>query len=128
MGIKRIETVENEFIEQLKQLLNSSFPEVLGFEVEYFIGEDKGIRGLYVEIKSKVFGIIYRKKEPMESYVLVSDIEEDFVNKVINDLVLGGISFLNGESVRQKQEKEMNRAIVDKKFKRIIPSRIIYMN
>ena len=128
MGIKRIETVNNEFIEQVKTLLSNSFPDFFGFDVEYFIGEDHGTKGLYIEIKSKMFGTVYRKKKNLKDRAFLMDIEENFINEVINDLVIFGIVFLNGESVKHRKEQEMQEAIRSKKFKRIMPSRIIYQN
>lgn len=128
MGIKKIETINNEFIEQMRTLLMNSFPDFLGFEIEYFIGEDNGVKGLYVEIRSKMFGSVYRKKKNLKDRAFIMDVEEDFINGVINDLVVAGIVFLNGESVKHKKEKEMQDAVVSKKFKRIMPSRIFYVN
>lgn len=128
MGIKRIETMNNEFIGQIRTLLMNSFPDFLGFEIEYFIGEDNGTKGLYIEIKSKVFGSVYRKKKNLADRALVMDIEENFINEVINDLIIFGVVFLNGESVKQKKQKEMEDAIRNKKFKRIMPGRVINVN
>ena len=128
MEIKRIEIIKNEFVEQMRTLLMNAFPNFFGFDIEYFIGEDNGTKGLYIEIKSKMFGTVYRKKKNLKDRAFLMDIEEDFINEVINDLVTFGIVFLNGESVKQKREQEMNEAVRDKKFKRIMPSRIIHVN
>ncbi len=128
MGIKRIETVDNEFIQQVRTLLMNAFPDFLGFEIEYYIGEDNGTKGLYIEIKSKMFGIIYRKKKNLKDRAFLTDIEEDFINEIINDLVIFGVMFLNGETAKQKKHKEMEDNIRQKKFKKLQPSRIFYVN
>jgi hypothetical protein len=128
MGIKRIERIDNEFIGQVRTLLMNAFPDFLGFEVEYFIGEDNGTKGLYIEIKSKVFGTVYKRKKNLKDRAFLMDIEENFISEVINDLVVFGITFLNGDAVRRKKEMEMQEAINNKKFKRVVPSRIIHLN
>ena len=128
MSVKRIETIENVFVEQLKELLHNSFPKILGFDIEYFVGEDRGVRGIYFEIISKPFGIVYKKHITMKPYETIMDIEDRFMNEVINDFVLAGITFMNADSVRQKEERKMDDAIRKKKFIRAMPSRIIYLN
>lgn len=128
MGIKKIEPIENEFIQQVRTLLMNAFPDFLGFNVEYFIGEDNGTMGLYIEIKSKMFGTVYRKKKNLKDPAFLMDIEENFINDVINDLVIFGIMFLNAESAKQKKQSEMENNIRQKKFKKLQPSRIFYVN
>ena len=59
--MKKVESRENEFVEQLNKLLTSSFPPQVSFKTKYFIGEDTDSkkRGLYFELSSINTGLIY---------------------------------------------------------------------
>ena len=129
MTIKRIETISNEFVEQLESSLHSSFPKQIRFKVDYYIGEDSdSIRGLYIEIISSLFGTLYMRVQQMKNWETVGDVEDSFMNSVINDLVLAGISFLQGEAIMYKGAINLNEAIRAKKFKRMMPTVLISVN
>ena len=78
--MKRIETRENEFVMQFKELLKSSFPLVLNFKADYYLGEDKGKRvwfkyfrrtvsvtHFYFYILDKNFGLFFIKSDMISS-------------------------------------------------------------
>ena len=123
MSVKRIETIENVFVEQLKELLHNSFPKILGFDIEYFVGEDRGVRGIYFEIISKPFGIVYKKHITMKPYETIMDIEDIAAYNLQE-----GLSYGCGDDQVKGMKQFMDDAIRKKKFIRAMPSRIIYLN
>lgn len=129
--IRKIETIENQFIEQIQSLLYNSFPKAVGFKVNYCIGEEEqqeGKKGLYIEVISKKFGLVYKKFKPMLDHQVVADVEDMFINNVINDLILAGMTFLNAEAITKRTIDKIGHEVSSKEFKSIIPSRIIFMN
>lgn len=102
MNIKELEIIDNEFVEQLQGLLNSSFSGLpIGFQVKYMIGENElKERGLYFEIESKITNVVYSKFMKMKPYQTPADLEDKFMNEVLNDLVLAGITFLYTEKLK----------------------------
>lgn len=126
--MKRLETRENEFVVQFKELLKNSFPLVLNFEVDYYLGEDhNGRRGLYFTLTSK-FGRIYTKIQLMDDSQVVYDIEEEFMDSVINDLVLTGVTFMNVkefESINPVRVENEVRAI---NFIHTAPRKLLFIN
>lgn len=129
MKVKRIETIRNEFVEQLESTLHTSFPKQLRFKIDYYIGEDdNSTRGLYIEVISKVFGILYMKVCQMKDWETIGDIEDEFMNNVINDLLLAGVSFLQTEAIMYRGVENLNEAIRAKKFKRMMPTVLISTN
>lgn len=127
--IKKIESRDNEFIRHFKEMLETHFPSVFNYKVVYIIGEDeKGRRGLYFELISKLFGSIYSRFEEIKSYETVYDHEEEFINNVINDFVLGGITLMNIESNEKRRNEKVIREIQKSGFKNIIPKMRLYHN
>ena len=102
MNIKELEIIDNEFVEQLQGLLNNSFSGLpIGFQVKYIIGENElKERGLYFEITSKITNVVYGKFMKMKLYQILADLEDKFMNEVLNDLVLAGITFLYTEKLK----------------------------
>ena len=104
MKMKKIESIENEFVGQLQKLLSGFFPKEMpvGFDLKYFIGEDdKGVRGLYFEVNSKNVGNIFFKFQPLEPWETPADHEDKFIGNIVNDLMLAGITFVNFEKLRE---------------------------
>lgn len=125
--IKKIETRENDFTMQLKEMLEESFPLALGHEVIYIIGEDEeGRRGLYFELNSKKLGKLYSKF--MEIETAVFEIEHEFINKVINDLVLSGVSFMNVQTYNKTKNKQVLEEAAHDRFKNHLPRRLLFIN
>jgi len=127
--MKRIEARENDFIVHFKEMLKESFPPALGFEVEYYIGEDKqGTRGLYFAITSKDFGHMYSRFGEIQSHQTTYDVEEGFTNKVINDLVLAGVTFLNLEAYREHGNLSISKEIQETPFRATLPRKMLFVN
>lgn len=125
--IRKIEPRENEFTMQLKEMLAESFPLALGHEVIYIIGEDeKGRRGLYFELNSKRLGKLYSKFMVIETAVF--EIEHEFMNEVINDLVLSGISFMNVQTYNKSRDVKLLDEITDGEFDNTVPRRLLFIN
>ena len=126
--MKRIETRENEFVVQFKELLKNSFPLVLNFKVDYYLGEDNnGKRGLYFTLTSK-FGRIYTKIQPMKDSQVVYDIEEEFMDKVINDLMLTGVTFMNVKEFESINSLRVENEIRVKDFMHTSPRKLLFIN
>jgi hypothetical protein len=125
--IKKIEPRENEFTLQLQEMLGNAFPLALGYEVVYIIGEDeKGKRGLYFELNSKEFGKLYSKF--MIINTLASEIEDEFMNSVINDLVMAGVSLMNIASFNRTKDKSVITEINKSDFRNTLPKRLLFIN
>jgi len=106
--MKRIETRENEFVNQLQKVLYefSHINLKIGFDLDYYIGEDdNNIRGLCFELTSKTVGLIYFKFQQIESHETPYDYEEGFINDIVHDLVLAGISFMHLTEVEKLSSK-----------------------
>jgi hypothetical protein len=125
--MKRIETRENEFVVQFKELLKNSFPHVLDFKVDYFIGEEKGVKGLYFTLTSR-FGRIYTKIEPMKDHQNIYDVEEPFMDKVINDLMLTGVTLMNIKAFESIDPQRVNAEIRAEKFTNFSPRKLLFVN
>ena len=130
MKINKIKNVKNELIEQIKKMLLSSFPKAFVFKIEYFTGEEPltNTRGLFINIVSDKYGLIYTKNQSMKSHETLYDIEEPFVNNVINDLVLIGLTILTNEAIRKQKIVEEEKAIRAENFVNVIPNGLIYTN
>lgn len=125
--MKRIETRDNEFVEQFRKTLEDSFPIGLKFKVDYYLGEDKGVQGLYFSISSK-FGRLFAKTKPLKSGQTVYDIEEEFMNAVINDLVINGVTFVNMLAFESISNIMVDQQVKARKFKNSTPRKLIFAN
>jgi len=125
--MKRIETRDNEFLFQFRDTLRDSFTHALDLTVDYYVGEDKGVRGLYFTITSK-FGMLYNKHVKLKNGETVYDVEEPFMDKVINDFVLQGISFLNLLAFDSVNPEKVVKEIEAVPFRNSAPRRLIYQN
>lgn len=95
MEVKQLKEIENIFVDHLKKIISDRFSNMpVRFKISYMIGETEGVKGLYFEIQSTQVGIIYDKFEELKAYELPSDKEEEFISDVVNDLILGGLTFL----------------------------------
>jgi len=126
--MKRIETRHNEFVEHFKTMLSNSFPPPLKYKVEYFVGEEKGTRGLYFGLTSKVFGGLYNRWEEVLPHETIADIEDEFIDKVINDLVLAGITFLNVEAHGEQSNARVGKEISKRPFRNTVPRKMLFVN
>ena len=125
--MKRIETRDNEFLMQLREILRNSFPPALDFKVDYYLGEDKGVKGLYFILTSK-FGRLFARTRPLKSGQVVYDIEEEFMNTVINDLVMNGITFVNMLAFESVSNEMVAEQIKAKDFINNPPRKLIFAN
>ena len=127
--MKKIEARDNEFIMHFKGVLKDSFPKPLDFKVDYYLGEDdKGTRGLYFYLESKQFGPIFSRFQGMKPSEVVYDIEEEFMNKVINDLVLAGVAMLNIKAFESQADKRLEYEMKSENFKNILPRKLLFIN
>lgn len=124
MKIRILENRENDFVEHLKRMLNDFFTGTpFHFKVSYFVGEDtKGNKGLYFELSSTKTGSIYQNFAPVSSSQTPMDIEDELINKIINDFVLAGVSFINLEKLRSSD------FVQEKRGKKLITRHKIYLN
>lgn len=125
--MKRIETRDNEFLMQFRKSVGSSFPPALDLKVDYYLGEDKGIKGLYITITSR-FGILYRKIMQLKPSYVVADVEEEFMNIVIDELIMNGITFFNLLAFDSVNPRKVEKEIKAKEFKHSTPRKLIYQN
>ena len=125
--MKRIETRDNEFLMQFRKSLGSSFPPALDLKVDYYLGEDEGVKGLYIIIASR-FGMLYRKVMQLKPSHVVADVEEEFMNIVIDDLIMNGITFFNLLAFDSVDPRKVNLEIHAKEFKHSTPRKLIYQN
>lgn len=103
--IKELEIRDHEFVGQLQRLLDISFSDLrIGFKIKYFIGVNpKDMKLLCLSIDTRYLGNIYFKCKEMKPYEIPSDVEEDFINEVVNDLLTGGCTFLYVEKGKLMQ-------------------------
>jgi hypothetical protein len=126
--MKRIETRDNDFLVQFRKSLQSSFPHVLNITVDYYLGEDKkGKRGLYLTVTSK-FGLLYRKVMNLTGGQTVYDVEGEFMNVVIDDLIMNGITFFNLLAFDSVDPRRVEKEIKATPFKHNAPRKFIYQN
>lgn len=125
--MKRIETRDNEFLMQFRKILGDSFPDVLDFKVDYYLGEDKGVTGLYFILTSR-FGRLFARTKPLKSGQTVYDIEEEFMNTVINDLIMNGITFVNMLAFESISNRKVEMEIKAKDFINSTPRKLIFAN
>lgn len=125
--MKRIENRDNEFLVQFRKSLRSSFPDALNIKVDYYLGEEQGTRGLYLTISSR-FGMLYRKIMQLQGAQLPSDVEEEFMNVILDDLIMKGIAFFNMQAFDSVDPKKVEKEIYAKTFKHSSPRRLIYHN
>lgn len=126
--MKKIDALDNEFLIQFRQQLRDSFPVALALEVDYYLGEDdNGKRGLYFTIVSR-FGRIYTRIQMFSGGQLIYDVEEEFMNAVINDLILNGITFLNNLAFESISLDRVNTEVKAKLFRHNSPRRFLYIN
>ena len=97
--LRELEIRNHELARQLQMLLDSSFSDLgAGFKVSYFIGIDnEKIKYLCFSIDTKYLGNIYFKNKILRPYQTPSDIEEDFINGIMEDLLIAGCTFLYTE-------------------------------
>jgi hypothetical protein len=125
--MKRIETRDNEFLMQFRKTIRSSFPPALDFQVDYYLGEDKGVQGLYFSITSR-FGRIYTRIRNLKEGELVYEIEDEFMNQVINDLIINGLTLLNINAFESVSPERVGVEVKAKLFKHYAPRKLLYIN
>jgi hypothetical protein len=125
--MKRIETRDNEFIEQFRKSLQSSFPPVLNFAGDYYLGEEKGVKGLYFTLTSR-FGVLYSNIANLERGQVIADIEDDFINEIIDNLIMNGVTFFNLLAFDSVDPKRVMREINAKNFRHSTPRKLLYQN
>ena len=125
--MKRIETRDNEFLMQFRNTIRDSFPPALDFKVDYYLGEDNGVRGLYFIITSR-FGRLFTKIKNLKNGQVVYDIEEEFMNEVINDLIMNGVTFMNMLAFESVDPERVDKEVRAKMFRHNSPRKLLYIN
>lgn len=123
MEVKILEHRESEFVEHLKTMLYDTFHSIsMSFEINYFVGEDtsNGDKVLCFVLTSSKAGVIYEKIITMEAFETPMDVEDTFVNQIVNDFILAGVTFVNLEKLK------MSDYLQDKGKKK--KQSIIYLN
>jgi len=127
--MKKIEARDNDFIVHFKEMLKESFPKPLDFRVDYYVGEDdKGARGLYFHIESIQFGTIFSRFHELKPEQVVYDIEEEFINRVINDLVIAGVTIMNVKAFETQANDRLEKELKSPTFRNIQPRRLLFIN
>ena len=92
-------------IDQIKVLIEKSFPPAIGYKLEYFVGEDEDTKRqhLIFDLTSVSFGGIYKKGFKMSPGMTVSDCENDFIGVVLSDFIVLGTTFLTNNIVTYKK-------------------------
>ena len=105
--IIKIEDRRNTMIDQIKVLIGKSYPSMLGYKVEYFIGEGEDTQRtmLVFEMSSKTFGDLYKKMVFIRPPKTASDYEDDFIGKILTDFLLLGTTFLTNTIMASKAAK-----------------------
>ena len=102
--MRKIEDRNNEMVDQIRLLINKSFPPALGYRVEYFVGEDEDTRRehLVFNLTSSMFGVIYCKSLKLSPTKLADDAESDFIGAILTDFTLLAVTFLTNNVMHSK--------------------------
>lgn len=106
-------------IDQIKLLIQKSFPPALGISVSYFEGEDKDTSRKYLVFKmsSPAFKVLYQKSRRLGEGEAFFDIESDFVGSVLSDFIVLGTTFLtNNVMIKMMSQKEESDNILKRPF------------
>ena len=106
--IIKIEDRENEMIDQIKELISKAYPPMLGYKVEYFIGEGEDTQRtmLVFEMSTKAFGDLYKKMVIIRPPKTVSEYEHDFIGKILTDFLLLGTTFLTNSIMHSRVSRQ----------------------
>lgn len=96
-------------VDQIRDLILKSYPPVLGFSVEYFVGEDQstGDNMLCFSMVSTKFGQLYTKMLTMIPPKTASDYESDFVGSILSDFMLLGTTLLTQDAGRRNANQRL---------------------
>jgi hypothetical protein len=119
MRIREIEAREHDFVVQLDKLLTASFVDIpIDFKIHYFKGETSdGDKGLYFAITTQISGTIYDKFKKVDPGVFLSDIEDEFIQEIVNELFLSGVTFLHVEKIRYNSIRKNSEDFYSKMMK-----------
>jgi hypothetical protein len=110
MGVERINKIENrsnEMVDQIKDLITKSYPPMLGYYADYFMGEgeDTERRMLVFDVSARAFGNLYRKAVHIRPPKTINDYENDFIGKILTDFILLGTTFLTNTVMASRISK-----------------------
>ncbi|MCK5602073.1 hypothetical protein KAR91_09395 [Candidatus Pacearchaeota archaeon] len=102
--MRKIEDRNNEMVDQIRLLINKSFPPALGYRVEYFVGEDEDTRRehLVFNLTSSMFGNIYCKSLKLSPEKPGIGVESDFIGALLTDFTLLAVTFLTNNVMHSK--------------------------
>ena len=122
MGVEKINKIENRsnmMVDQIKELIDKSYPPMLGYYADYFIGEgeDSERRMLVFDVSTRAFGNLYRKAIHIRPPKTIEDYESDFIGKILTDFILLGTTFLTQTVMASKiSKREDSDAILPHPF------------
>lgn len=101
--VKVIKVIKNDFTERLQKMLSNTFNSLpIEVKVNYFLGEtEKDEKILCFAILNNKIGMVYEKSVFLKDYETHLDVEDSLMDNVLNDLVLAGVTFVNGEKMDQ---------------------------
>ena len=126
--MKKIEDRSGEFMEQFKKSILDSFPPALKIKVEFYLGEDdKGTRGLYFLITSS-FGQSFTRIKPLRRGQVPTDVEEQFINECIDELVVAGITLFNIRAFESISPARVENETKSEIFRHHAPRKMLFLN
>jgi hypothetical protein len=126
--MKRIEKLENDFVLHFTEMLKESFPSLLKFKVDYYLGEVKGKRRLCFEIENNYSGRIFSRYHELKSHEVVADIEDTFINLLVNDLVMVGVTLLNIQASENQSGDRVVKEIHRPDYRNNVPRMLLFKN
>lgn len=115
MRIKKIEDIGGIFEEHLSKMLFDVFhSQNVNFTVDYFIGENmQKQRYVCFVISSNIAENVYEKITELLPHQVVSDVEEQFQDQIIADLVISGIAVMQSNKVRMDNLTRRDGKIIE---------------
>ena len=117
----KIENRRHDVVDQIKKLIYETYPPILGYTVEYYMGEDTetGAISLIFHLHSTKFGNLYRKTFQIPSGRNVYEFEPDFIGNILSDFVMLGTTLLTNQVVNKTVQIPLEhcvRDVLDKPF------------
>lgn len=100
--IQVIRILKNDYIEHLREVLYTTFKKQgIGFEIEFFLGEDEGHNNFVcISISSTEVGIVYRKAMRIYPEETIKEIEDEFIEMLRDNLTTLGIQFMTDNIIK----------------------------
>lgn len=121
MKVKVLEIRKNSFVRRLQKMLNETFSGGgIVFKINYFLGEsESGNKGIFFILTNNKFGSLYEKYAELKDHETPLDVEEAFIDSIINDFVFYGITALSDIKMKMINSDDPNTPL---------KSKIIFLN